>query len=85
MGETQIIDSAGEIIASRHYREGAGVVVGDILLESVEPRRQLPERYWLPKIPLPWKLVWHHQNASGRAAYRRAKQSGRLVTYDFEQ
>mgnify|MGYP003114935684 CR=1 FL=1 len=82
-GETQIIDREGTIIAHRKAEEGAGVIVGDIEIGRSEPRMDIPDRFWTPPKLGYAGLLWHHQNAAGKYAYKWAKRHGRLRTYDF--
>lgn len=80
-GETQILDKEGNMIARRAPEEGVGIVVGDIEIERVEPRADIPDRFWIPPKLGFGKLLWWHQNACGKAMYKRAKKNGRLRIY----
>lgn len=82
MGETQVIDGEGRVLVRRRYQEGAGVAVADLQLGAVSPRAELPPRFWIPKFSPMLYLQWYHQNAAGRSAYRWAKRTGRLRTWD---
>ena len=83
MGETQIVGGAGEIIARRHYGEGAGIVCADIRLGAVAPREDMADRFWIPRLGAMPAILWHHQNACAKPVYKWAKRTGRLRTYDF--
>lgn len=49
LGEAMITDSTGKILARRRMREGAGVVLADIVAgEEPKPSEAIPERFWLP-------------------------------------
>jgi len=85
MGDTQIIDASGDIVAQRHYSEGPGVIVGDIQLGAVAPRTQISDEFWIPTMKGWAAFYWKHQNACGKPAYRWAKRTGRLRTYDFSR
>ena len=80
-GESQILDKDGNMIARRGREEGAGVVLGDIEIARVEPRAEIPDRFWLPPKLGFGKLLWWHQNPCGKAMYKRAKKNGTLRTY----
>lgn len=82
MGETQVIDGEGTLLARRRYAEGAGVAVADIALGAVAPREELPEGFWIPRLGPMLSFQWHHQNAAGKAAYRWAKRTGRLKVWE---
>lgn len=83
MGDTQIIDGAGDLVAWRHYADGAGVIAADIALGRTETREDIPDRFWIQRLSRLTSFIWHHQNACGKSAYQWAKRSGRLQTYDF--
>jgi len=85
MGETQIIDARGTILKSRHYSEGPGLIVDDIALGAQAPRQTAPDGFWIPNLDKVSKLLWVHQNACGKAAYKWAKHHGKLKTYDFSR
>ncbi|MDP1628464.1 MAG: carbon-nitrogen hydrolase family protein [Parvibaculum sp.] len=82
MGETQIIDGEGNLLQRRRYQEGAGVVTADIVLGPSAPRAETPPRFWIPKFNAMLYAQWYHQNAAGKSAYRWAKRTGRLRTWD---
>lgn len=82
-GETQIIDGEGTLCAHRRFDEGAGVIVADIALGRRTPRATIPDRFWLPPKMGLGGVLWHHQNACGKSAYKWAKRTGRLKTFDF--
>ncbi|MEM9726354.1 MAG: carbon-nitrogen hydrolase family protein [Pseudomonadota bacterium] len=86
MGETQIIDRAGKILARRGADEGPGVAEARLEIGAAAPVAAAPadqKAFWLDKLPLVFRLMWTHQNAVGRRAYARAKAEGRLQAYDF--
>ncbi len=85
VGESQIIDETGEIVARRRGDQGAGVVVADIALGRVAPALPVPKRFWIPKLPLAFKGLWWHQNVCGKSAYATAKRAGRLRTVDGDK
>lgn len=81
MGETQIVDAEGTIVARRGYEEGAGIVTGEIELGAQEPADPIPERFWIPGLDVMYRTMWNHQNMCGKAAYRRAKRKGLLRAF----
>ncbi|MEQ9519718.1 MAG: carbon-nitrogen hydrolase family protein [Parvibaculum sp.] len=82
-GETQIIDRTGTLVAHRKAQAGAGVIHADIEVSRSDPRMDIPDRFWTPPKLGIAGLLWHHQNAAGKHAYKWAKRNGRLRTYDF--
>ena len=75
LGETKIVDGRGKVVARRDRDEGAGLAVGDVLLEAVTPQETLDERsFWIPKLPPFHVGYWHHQNACGKRYYRKHRE-----------
>jgi len=72
VGRTQIVEAGGHVIAGRDAREGAGVVLGDIVIAGFARSVPATSRYWIPHLSSLHRLFWHHQNACGRSYYRRA-------------
>ena len=85
MGETQICEADGTILARRSYREGAGVVAATITLGSRPTREEPPNRFWIPELDWLYRSMWRHQNACGKAAYQRAKNADKLSSCSFEK
>jgi len=85
MGETQIVSANGRVLARRKYEEGPGVVIADIDLHPAGELKIPPGGFWIAKLPLLFRLFWLHQNACGRAAYKRAKAEGRIKPFDFKK
>jgi predicted amidohydrolase len=74
-GESQIVDGHGNSIAIRHFAEGEGVLVGEIVPVRVMPTEAIPEgTFWTPEGPADSTTFWHTSGAAGRAIYlaRRA-------------
>jgi predicted amidohydrolase len=74
VGRTQIVDAGGHVVAARDSHEGAGVVVGDILVGDVARAGPPLQRFWIPRLPLVHRLSWHQQNVCGRSYYRRSRR-----------
>ncbi|MFO8048018.1 MAG: carbon-nitrogen hydrolase family protein [Desulfosudaceae bacterium] len=71
LGETQIVDGRGTVLARMSRSEGAGIITADITLGRVEPAEAIPERFWIPDLPVQIRLAWWYQNRHGRWYYRR--------------
>jgi hypothetical protein len=76
VGQTQIVDAGGHVLAQRQAQEGPGFVIADLQLGAVPPRLPLEGRYWIPRLPAFLHAYWHQQNACGKAYYR---QKGRAL------
>lgn len=84
MGETQITDASGKILARRAAEEGPGFISADISLGR-RKASPAPERFWIDDLPMLFRLFWTHQNAVGRKAYARAKAEGHIKPYDWKR
>jgi predicted amidohydrolase len=71
MGETQIVDGTGTVLARMAREDGAGFVLTEVALGSVDaPRPPIPDRFWIPELPEPFLNAWTTQNEHGAAYYR---------------
>jgi predicted amidohydrolase len=70
MGETQIVDGAGEILARMAQAEGEGVMTADVQF-GVAPgeRLAIPDRFWIPELPDWIVRPWEEQLKLGREYY----------------
>ena len=79
-GESQIVDGHGNSVAIRHFAEGEGVLVGEIVPVRVMPTEAIPEgTFWTPEGPADSTTFWHTSGAAGRAIFlarRAGAQSG---------
>lgn len=71
LGETQIVDSGGKILARMSREQGDGVVTARIQTGAREPLEPVPEGYWVPRLHPFFKFFWYYQNLHGRRYYRR--------------
>lgn len=72
LGETQIVDGQGKILARRTYEEGEGIVLAEVKIGQVpEARLPIPERFWIPDHPKIILQSWEEQNKFGRDYYNR--------------
>jgi len=78
IGETQIVDHLGNVVARRFASEGPGVLIADLELTRQPVRLDLPDRYWIPEMPLMTKIHWWQQNYVSKGIYRKAKKEERL-------
>lgn len=82
MGETQITDASGKILARRELHEGPGFVQAEIELGS-KPAVPAPERFWIDPLPFIYRAIWKQQNYVARKSYLEAREKGMIKTYDF--
>lgn len=72
MGETQIVDGHGAVLARLAREDGEGVVVADIVPGlSDAPPLAPPDRFWIPDLTPPYLAAWDELNRFGEDYYRR--------------
>ncbi len=80
LGETQIVDADGRILGRMRGEEGEGFVIAEVELgKKMPPPDPIPERFWIPDLPLQFRLMWALQNMHGRIYYRRRTLRSRVV------
>jgi hypothetical protein len=71
LGESQICDRDGTILARLTLEDGEGHVAADVdLAPAPTPLDPIQERFWIPKFTLTTHAAWHAMNAHGALAYR---------------
>ena len=71
IGESQICDRDGTILARLTLEDGEGHVAADVDLSAKPaPLDQIEDRFWIPKMTLTTHVAWHAMNAQGALAYR---------------
>lgn len=75
LGEAQIVDARGNILARMAREEGDGVVTAEIEPGRLVPLDPIPESFWIPRFHPLILAFWHYQRWHGRRHYRRARQS----------
>jgi len=84
LGEAQIVDGRGEILARRDHRDGEGVIVAEVMPGRVpQPAAAIPEEFWVPELPELILDSWKIQNAHGREYYERVTRPERLGMRDL--
>jgi len=70
LGETQITDGNGQVLAHMAYEDGEGIITAEISPGKVagvsEP---IPESFWTGELPLMAVKAWEHLNLLGRQYY----------------
>jgi len=78
MGETQIVDNAGDVVAKMTEQDGPGVIDAEINLARGTPSMDLPDRFWIPQLTPLAKSIWWHQNFVAKRIYSKAKHNQEL-------
>lgn len=76
IGETQIVDNQGNIVARLSQQDGPGVICADIDLTPAEASLPLPDRYWIPELSGLIKFNWYQQNWASKNIYKKAQKEG---------
>jgi predicted amidohydrolase len=70
LGETQIVDGTGMVLARLSETDGEAVVIADITPEVVTAARPpVPDRFWIPEMPEGWDDAWRASLAHDREYY----------------
>ncbi len=75
LGETMIVDAAGEVLARLSREDGEGIAVADVQLGRAIPSEDPPDGFWIPRLPWLIRMVWFYQNLHGRWYYRRTHRA----------
>jgi hypothetical protein len=70
LGETQIVDASGNILARLRQEDGEGIAVSNVEMGRIPPSEPLPEGFWIPQLPLFFRFIWTYQNFHGHWYYR---------------
>ncbi len=73
LGETQIVDAGGEILARMKQSEGEGHIMADITPGRRQPAETIPDGFWIPKLPAPIRFAWWYQNLHGKWYYQKRR------------
>lgn len=78
LGETMIVDAAGEVLARLSREDGEAVATAEIQPGRLAPAEDPPDGFWIPRLPWLIRFAWVYQNLHGAWYYRRARRSGKL-------
>jgi hypothetical protein len=70
LGESQICDRDGTVLARLTMEDGQGHVAADIDLEAPAPMDAIQDRFWIPKMTLTTHVAWHAMNTHGGLSYK---------------
>ncbi|HZZ51099.1 MAG TPA: carbon-nitrogen hydrolase family protein [Pseudonocardia sp.] len=70
VGETQIVERDGTILARLTAEDGEGHVAATVTLDDPEPVDPLGPMYWIPPLSVITRGAWKAMNAHGAVKYR---------------
>jgi predicted amidohydrolase len=71
LGETQIVDGSGNVLARMSSDDGEGVIVADILPGEIDREPDaIPEGFWIPDLPDVTLSAWEFLNRHGQDYYQ---------------
>lgn len=78
LGESQIVERDGRILARVTAADGEGYAAADVRLTEPAPLDAVPEGFWLALPPASMHASWLVQGAHGRFLYRRRHAARRF-------
>jgi N-carbamoylputrescine amidase len=79
MGESQILDAEGQVLARARHEDGECVIVADVTPGRRASQEVLGEGFWIPDLPVGFELSWRAFNWHAQREYasmqRRAARS----------
>ena len=78
LGESQICDRDGHVLARLTLEDGEAHAAADVELAFARPLEEIRDRFWIPDLTLASRLAWHSMNAHGALAYRVRHARGRF-------
>ncbi len=70
LGESQICDRDGTVLARLTLEDGEGHASADVELETPAPMDQIEDRFWIPRMTLTTHVAWHAMNTHGALSYK---------------
>ena len=70
LGETQIVDASGNILARLCQVDSERIAVSNVEMGRIPPSEPLPEGFGIPQLPLFFSFIWTYQNFHGHWYYR---------------
>ena len=79
LGESQICDRDGTVLARLTLEDGEGHVAADVDVSAPPaPLEPILDRFWIPDMTLTTNAAWHWMNAHGALCYRLRHAPPRL-------
>jgi predicted amidohydrolase len=76
LGEAQIVDGHGKILARMAREDGEGIIVAEITPGAVDLALEpIPDRFWIPELWDPLLPAWERENRLGQEYYHGTAQS----------
>jgi hypothetical protein len=75
VGESQIVERDGRILARMAYEDGEGYVAAEVRIAPPEPLDPVSPAFWMAPMPFGQHAAWQALNLQGRINYRRAKRA----------
>jgi predicted amidohydrolase len=70
LGESQITNGNGQVLARMTYEDGEGVITADVTPGRVaETSAPIPDNFWIGELPLVATKAWEYLNPLGRQYY----------------
>lgn len=70
IGESQICDRDGTIMARMTLEDGEGHASADVQISPPAPLEPIGERFWIPSFTMVTHAAWHGMNAHGALKYK---------------
>lgn len=71
LGESQVCDRDGTILARLSMEDGEGHLAADVDISAApSPRDPIEDRFWIPRMTLLTELAWRSMNLHGSISYR---------------
>jgi predicted amidohydrolase len=70
LGESQVCDRDGTILARLSLEDGEGHVAADVELAAPRPSDEIEDRFWIPDMTVTSQLAWYSMNAHGALSYK---------------
>lgn len=79
LGETQVCDRDGTILARLAESDGAGYIAATLDIGRSDPKDALRERFWIPDMTASVHATWALANLHGKLTYRARRHFDRHV------
>jgi predicted amidohydrolase len=83
VGETQIVERDGTILARLTGEDGEGHVSAEVTLDAPEPVDPLGPMYWIPPLSVSTRAAWTVMNTHGALKYRAMRALHRHPWQDW--
>jgi predicted amidohydrolase len=83
IGESQVCDRDGTVLARLTLEDGEGHVAADVELGPAAPLEEIEDRFWIPHMTLTTHAAWYGMNAHGAIGYRLRHARGGFPWQDW--